>query len=92
LFHDLLHLFLDEYTALNDEFNSLIDENSPEKALAYLHKLRGQLGSLGAETLRTECLELENALRLKKPDTPALILRFLTDFEKLLDSIRDVVS
>lgn len=92
LFYDVLRLFLNENGSPRAEFGSMIDDASPEKALAYLHKLRGQLGTLGAETLRADCEELENALRLKKPDTHPLIQSFLTDFEKLLNSMSGVVS
>jgi HPt (histidine-containing phosphotransfer) domain-containing protein len=82
----------EEYVNDSDRLRKLFEQNDQRQAKTYLHKLKGQLGSIGAETLRLTCARLEHAIH--EENTQHIDLEFeifSKQFESLLSQLCEVL-
>lgn len=92
LFLELLEMLKEEYVNDSDRLRKLFEQNDQRQAKTYLHKLKGQLGSIGAETLRLTCARLEHAIH--EENTQHIDLEFeifSKQFESLLSQLCEVL-
>ncbi|MCQ8897106.1 ATP-binding protein [Limnobacter humi] len=92
LFRQLLMRFYDEYRDAKAAVSQQLDEASRPALLAYLHKLRGQAGSLGAHALRDATQALEESLQRGEGSVKRCLEKFFNRLDVLLTAIQSVAS
>ncbi len=62
-----------------DKLSILLEKNKEDQAQIFLHTMRGEMGTIGAETVFDLCSKLEHALRNKQTETAPLLLDELAE-------------
>ncbi len=80
LFHQALSTTVASYGDCFQKLSQLLAQNHRDEARMLVHTMRGEMGTVGAETVFRLCSELEDILTQNKLDTPIdTLLRELKD-------------
>ncbi len=63
IYHEIVQLFAQRVELMLAEIQSSLDACDMQAAMRYAHSLKGNCATIGAESLRKKCLELEMACK-----------------------------
>jgi two-component system sensor histidine kinase/response regulator len=91
LLHKAMSIFLQEQSNAYQDIRKAFESHDLEFTQRLVHTLKGQAGTIGAERLHQEAIELEQALNDKRSDTvPGLLVKMKSALLEVLDSIEKV--
>ncbi len=82
LFHQALHSTVDSYHDCREQLSKLLSQNKVDEARIFIHTMRGEMGTLGAERVFAICKQAEECLTSKN----------LTAVPPLLDELEDAIE
>ncbi len=81
LFHQALGATVASYADCSEKLSQLLAQNQRDEARMFVHTMRGEMGTIGAETVFKLCSELEESFDQNKLNNVDTLL------EKLIDAI-----